>query len=73
MKPENYSQRQEQVGPWKINIISYKLGDKYLCTVDNVQPGANLARGEGATKEEAERVTVSKAKEMLSKTRTFKA
>ena len=73
MKPENYSQRQEQVGQWKINVISYKLGDKYLCTVDNVQPGANLARGEGATKEEAERVAVNKAKEMLSKTRTFKA
>jgi hypothetical protein len=69
MKAEKYSKRQEQVGRWKVNIVSYKLGDQYYCTVDNVEPGATLARSQGSTREEAEKKTLEKAKELLAKTR----
>ncbi|MBI3003668.1 MAG: hypothetical protein HYY54_08675 [candidate division NC10 bacterium] len=69
MKPEEYSRRQQQVGSWAINIVSYRLGDRYYCTVDNVEPGARIARGEGATREEAERSAVEKATARLAKTR----
>jgi hypothetical protein len=69
MKAEKYSKRQEQVGRWKVNIGSYKLGDQYYCTVDNVEPGATLARSQGSTREEAEKKTLEKAKELLAKTR----
>lgn len=71
MKPEEYSRRQQEVGRWKINIISFKLGDRYYCTVDNVEPGAWLARGEGKTRAEAERAAVEKATAMLSRTRVM--
>ncbi len=71
MKPEEYSRRQQEVGRWKINIISFKLGDRYYCTVDNVEPGARIARGEGATREEAERSAVEKATARLSRTRVM--
>jgi hypothetical protein len=71
MKPEEYSRRQQQVGRWKINIISFKLGDRYYCTVDNVEPGARIARGEGATQEEAERSAIEKATARLSRTRVM--
>jgi hypothetical protein len=69
MKAEKYSKRQKQVGRWKVNIVSYKLGDQYYCTVDNVEPGATLARSQGSTREEAEKKTLEKAKELLAKTR----
>jgi len=71
MKPEEYSRRQEDVGRWKINIISFRLGDRYYCTVDNVEPGARIARGEGATQEEAERSAIEKATARLSRTRVM--
>jgi len=69
MKAEDYSRRQEQVGRWKVNIISYKFGDQYYCTVDNVEPGATLARGQGSTRDEAEKKALEKAQEFLAKTR----
>lgn len=69
MRPEEYARRQEQVGRWRINIVSYRLGDRYLCTVDNVEPGARLARGEGGTRAEAEEVAIAKATALLSRTR----
>jgi len=69
MNIEGYSRRQEQVGRWKVNIVSYKLGDQYYCTVDNVEPGATLARGQGSTREEAEKKALERAKELLAKTR----
>ena len=69
MKAAKYSKRQEQVGRWKVNIVSYKLGDQYYCTVDNVEPGATLARGQGSTREEAEKKALERAKELLAKTR----
>jgi len=71
LKPEEYQTRAESAGPWKLNVISYKLGDKYLCTVDNVSPGATLARAEGETREQAELKALQKAREMIERTRTF--
>ncbi|MBI4513191.1 MAG: hypothetical protein HY702_03690 [Gemmatimonadetes bacterium] len=70
-KAEEYRSRRTKVGAFEINIESYRLGDTYHCKVDNVQPGAVLARGQGKTREEAERVAGEKAKEMLAKTRVF--
>ncbi len=69
MNPEGYVRRQEEALGWKIGIVSFKLGDCYHCAVDNVEPGALLARGEGSTREEAERQALERAREMLAKTR----
>ncbi|HLC25297.1 MAG TPA: hypothetical protein VJM80_00840 [bacterium] len=71
MKIEEYSRKQQEIGRWKINIVSYRLGDAYLCTVDNVEPGAVLARGKGPTREEAEKKAIQKAEEMLKRTRVI--
>ncbi len=49
----------------------YRLGDKYVCTVDNVDPGATLSRAEGATREEAESQALKTARKMVAETRTF--
>lgn len=69
MKPEDYVRRQETLHGWPVNCVSYRLGDRYYCTVDNVDPGARLARGEGASREEAEREALDKAARYLAQTR----
>jgi hypothetical protein len=70
-KPEDYQSRVESAGDWKLRVTSYKLGEKYICTVDNVDPGATLARSEGKTRQEAEGAALDKARHMLGKTRKF--
>ncbi len=63
--PQEYRERTEAVPPFKMHIVSYKLGDKYFCTVDNVDPGANIARAEGSTRENAEANATAKARARL--------
>lgn len=68
--PEQYRERTEQVGEWEIRVTTYKLGEAYVCKVDNVNPGATLARVSMPTLEEAEAEALSKARHMIGKTRT---
>ncbi len=67
-----YQERTESVPPFHIHIVSFRMGDRYHCKVDNVSPGAVIARGEGATREEAEQAAVSHAKQELAKTRVMR-
>jgi dsRNA-specific ribonuclease len=69
MKAEQYHERNEQVGRWQIHIVSYKFDDKWVCTVDNVSPGANVASATAASREEAEKKAIERAKERLAATR----
>jgi hypothetical protein len=69
VKSEDYSERIVEVNGWQCRLTSYKLGEVYHCHADNVSPGARLARAEGATKEEAERKTLARATELLSRTK----
>ena len=71
LRPEEYRRRRDELAGWQVNIVSYKLGGRYCCEVDNVSPGARLARGEGATREEAETRALDKARTLLAGTRTF--
>jgi hypothetical protein len=71
MKSEEFRERRDELSGWKINIVSYRIGDRYYCTIDNVDPGARFARAEGATREEAEAAAVEKATRYLQQTRRF--
>ncbi|MFB9266884.1 hypothetical protein ACFFWD_27605 [Bradyrhizobium erythrophlei] len=71
LRAEDYRRRRDRLEGWDIGIASYKLGGRYCCEVDNVSPGARLARGEGSTREEAEAEALTKASEMLARTRMF--
>jgi hypothetical protein len=70
MKAEEYTKRREKVGSFEINIVTYRLGDTYHCKVDNVSPGAVVARGDGKTREEAEKA-VELARERVARTRVL--
>ncbi len=69
LRAEEYTQRREKVGDFEINIVSYRLGDRYYCKVDNVSPGAVVARREGSTRAEAEQAAVAIARERVGQTR----
>jgi hypothetical protein len=69
VKAEEYSERQLEVEGWPVKLTSYRLGDVYHCTADNVSPGAALARATGPTREKAEEQALAKARERLSRTR----
>jgi hypothetical protein len=71
MKSEEFSERREELNGWPINIVSYRVGDRYYCTIDNVDPGARFARAEGTTREEAELSALEKATRYLGQTRRF--
>jgi hypothetical protein len=71
MKAEEYKERQEEIDGWKVHIVTYRIGDLYYCSIDNVDPGARFARAEGPTREDVERVALEKAKKYLGQTRRF--
>nr|WP_283814628.1 adenylate/guanylate cyclase domain-containing protein [Bradyrhizobium australiense] len=66
---DGYQRRKQRLGGWEIGVISYKLGNRYRCEVDNVSPGARLARGEGPTRAEAEAQALNEARKLLARTR----
>ncbi|MDQ2901158.1 MAG: hypothetical protein M3Y07_15370 [Acidobacteriota bacterium] len=69
MKAEDYRQRKVEVDGWQVNLASYKLGEVYHCSADNVSPGATLARTTAATREEAESKALERATQLLARTR----
>ena len=71
MKAEDYSERKDTIDTWPIHIVTYRIGETYYCTIDNVDPGARFARAEAATRDDAERIALEKAKRYLAQTRKF--
>jgi hypothetical protein len=71
MKPEDYSETMIELAGWSVRLTSYKLGARYFSTADNVSPGANFAKAEGATKEEAESRVMEIAQRRLGRTKTL--
>lgn len=69
MKPEDYSERTLEVAGWPIHVVSYKLGEIYHAKIDNVSPGAQIAKADGPTKDAAEKAALEKAQRRLERTR----
>lgn len=65
MQAEEYATRTLEVAGWRIRLTSYKLGDVYCCTADNIDPGAWLARSTGKTREEAENQAIEQSRQLL--------
>ena len=71
MNAEGYTRREQELSGWSILLETYRLGDQYFCTISNVDPGARVARAEGQTREDAERIALEKAARWLGQTRRF--
>jgi len=69
--PEDRREHTEVHSGFQLHVVSYRLGDRFYATADNVSPGANIARAEGSTREDAESKVLAKARERLEQTRVF--
>ncbi len=69
MNPEGYSEQNLELAGWPVHLISYRLGESWVCKIDNVSPGALIARSTGETREAAELEATSKAEKRLAATR----
>jgi hypothetical protein len=69
MRTEDYQRREENLAGWPVGIVSYRLGDRWFCEIDNVSPGARIARAEGPTREAAERDAKAAATRRLARTK----
>ena len=67
VKPEELKQRTETIGKWTVRLTSYKVGDVYRCEIDNIDPGAKIARGSGPNRNIAEQAALEKATATLPK------
>ncbi len=72
MKPEEYAERHMELSGWPVHVVTYRLGKLYYCKVDNVSPGAQVARASAESREEAEQQALHKAGERLAATRKQK-
>ena len=68
MRAEDYQRRRQELAGWPVGIVSYKLGHRFICEIDNVSPGARVARAEGGTREEAENAAIATAERRLGRT-----
>jgi hypothetical protein len=69
MKAEEYRERKIEVEGWPVKLTSYRIGQTFHCTADNVSPGAAIARTTAATREEAEAAAIDRAKAKLEGTK----
>jgi hypothetical protein len=69
MKVEEHQERKLEIEGWPVHLTSYRIGETFHCTADNVSPGANVARTTGATREEAENKAIERVTERLGRTR----
>jgi hypothetical protein len=69
MKAEDYQERQIEIESWPVKLTSYRVGETFYCTADNVSPGAAVARTSGATREEAENTAIERVKSKLATTK----
>ena len=49
-----FQRRAASIADVEVCVTSYQIGKRYCSRVDNVNPGGNIGRGMGATREEAE-------------------
>jgi hypothetical protein len=71
MRSEEFRESRRDLDGWPVNVVSYRIGDRYYCSVDNVSPGGRFARAEGATRDEAESAALEEAARRLRQTRRF--
>lgn len=69
MKSEEFRERRIELDGWGVNVASYRVGDRFYCTIESVDPGARFARAEGPTRDEAESAALEKARLHLKQTR----
>jgi hypothetical protein len=69
LRAEDHLRVETELGGWPAGITTYRIGETWICKIDNVSPGAIVARGRGATREEAVAFASARAEHRLAQTR----
>jgi hypothetical protein len=72
LKAEEHSREEVVLGGWPAGVTTYRIGQTWICKVDNVSPGAVVARGRGKTREEALEHATGAATRRLAATRVHR-
>lgn len=67
---EEYHEYEREVAEWRLQIIAYRLGDKFVCIINNLDPGATICRVCAGDRVEALRSALEQANECLARTAT---
>jgi hypothetical protein len=69
MRATDYSTREEVLHGWPVRVTTYAIAGVYHCHVDNVSPGAVIARASHADRDAAQTTALSKAADRLAQTK----
>jgi hypothetical protein len=69
MKAGDYQERRLEIEGWPVKLTSYRIGETFYCTADDVSPGVAVARTNGQTREEAETAAIERARSKLVATK----
>jgi len=61
LKADDFSVNTREISGLTVNITSYKIGKRYYCHIDNVDPGATIVRLDGESKEEVIQTAIDRA------------
>ena len=53
LRAESFLRTESHLGGWPVGITTYRIGDAWFCKIDNVSPGAVVARSRAETREAA--------------------
>ena len=73
LKSEDYREQRQELEGWPITVVTYRVGERFYCTIESVDPGARFARAEASSREEAEAAALAKATRYIKQTRRFPA
>jgi len=68
----SWRERSDEIEGWPVDIVSYRIGDRWHCRIHNPAPGGVIERGTGTTREEAEDDAVVRVRPRLAATRRMK-
>jgi hypothetical protein len=65
VKAESYTTTRREINGTPVTVTGYRIGEMHYCHIENVEPGATIARASAATAENAESEAVAKAEKRL--------
>lgn len=69
LRAHDYKREETTLGGWPVGITTYRVGETWICKIDNVSPGAVVARGRGASREAAVTAATERATPRMAATR----
>lgn len=67
LKADDFNVNTREISGLTVNVTSYKIGNKYYCHIDNIDPGATIVRLDGESKDEVIQTALEKAMQRLSR------